>query len=61
MTAPLKPGRRSTARIFAWPATLALASVTGLLSALVGDGFFDAASWLLLDGPVVLMLRQLYG
>jgi len=60
MTAPLKPERQSAGRIFAWPAVLALASAAGLLSALVGDGLYDALSWLLLGGPVVLILRQLY-
>jgi hypothetical protein len=54
--ARIKP--QSTARILAWPAGLALASVAGLVSALIGDSVFDAASWLLLGGLIVLILRK---
>ncbi|UHQ23045.1 hypothetical protein LVB77_20765 [Lysobacter sp. 5GHs7-4] len=39
------------------PAWIALASVVGLVSALIGDGLFDAVSWIVLAGLVVLALR----
>ena len=43
-------------RAYRMPALLAAVSVAGLVSALVEDGPFDAASWLLL-GTVVVALR----
>ncbi len=58
MTHPLGQGRR-TGRIFRWPAVIGLMSLAGLISALVGDGLYDALSWLLLGGVVLLMCRQL--
>jgi hypothetical protein len=39
---------RTRRSIFAWPATLAFASFTGLLLGLLGDGAPDYLSWLLL-------------
>jgi len=48
------PSRRSP---FAAPAWIAAASLVGLLSALVGDGVFDAVSWLVFAGLVALALR----
>lgn len=36
---------RPLSRIFAMPALLAVASVVGLLCALLGDGPWDAMSW----------------
>lgn len=45
---------RSLRQIFAVPALVALASVVGLVSALVGDGSWDALSWLALGLPVAL-------
>ncbi|MEZ0472390.1 hypothetical protein [Luteimonas salinilitoris] len=39
-------------RTFAVPGVIALSSIVGLVSALVGDGMFDAVSWLAL-GTVV--------
>ena len=58
MTVPPKPGRRSTASIFAWPLAIAVASVAGLVSALVGDGVYDILSWLLLGGAVALIVQR---
>lgn len=46
---------RSYARVFAIPALVALVSTIGLVSALVGDGFFDTVSWIALGIPVVLI------
>ncbi len=46
----MSPRRKSTGRAYVVPALLALASVIGLLSALIGDGVFDLISWLTLGG-----------
>jgi uncharacterized membrane protein len=45
-------GRRSTARIFSVPAIIALIVAFGLISALLGDGIWDAASWIALAVPL---------
>ena len=42
-------------RIFRWPLAIAAISLVGLLSALLGDGWADMLSWLLLGGLVALM------
>lgn len=47
---------RTLRRIFAVPAIVAVLSAVGLVSALVGDGWWDIASWLTLTLPVVLYL-----
>ena len=39
-------------RVFGAPALLAASSAVGLLAALVGDGGWDALSWLALGAPV---------
>ncbi len=39
-------------RIFAFPAMLAMASLAGLLVALTGDGWRDAAAWIALAAPL---------
>lgn len=44
--------RRPTARAYLVPALLALASVVGLVAALIGDGIFNAVSWLILGGLI---------
>jgi hypothetical protein len=44
--------RRPTARAYLVPTLLALASVVGLVSALIGDGIFNAISWLILGGLI---------
>ena len=49
---------RSLRRIFMMPALVALASVVGLLSALAGDGVWDALSWLMLGWAVALAARH---
>jgi len=46
-------GQRSLAHIFRWPMVLAVATLIGLLSALIGDGLWDGISWALLVLPVV--------
>lgn len=45
---------RSLRQIFAVPAWAALASLIGLVSALVGDGPWDGLSWAGLGLPVAL-------
>lgn len=47
--------RRSVWMIFRWPLLLALLSLFGLISALVGDGLYDLLSWLSLGVPLVLL------
>lgn len=42
-------------RLWGWPVALALLSAVGLLSALVGDGAWDALSWFALGLPVVVV------
>jgi len=39
------------------PAVLAVASAIGLLSALLGDGVFDAVSWVALALPLAVLVR----
>lgn len=46
--------RRSTGRIFRWPAVVAVLTLAGLMSALVGDDGWDVLSWVLLALPVGL-------
>lgn len=44
--------RRPLREVFALPTVIALASLTGLGLALLGDGLFDAGAWVLLGLPV---------
>ena len=37
--------------MWGWPVALALLTAIGLLSALLGDGLWDAASWIALGIP----------
>ena len=46
--------RRSLTQIFAIPTLVGLASLGGLVFALVGDGAWDALSWAALALPVAL-------
>lgn len=43
-------------RVFRWPLLIGMASVAGLVSALVGDGVWDAVSWAALSLPLVIGL-----
>lgn len=47
--------RRGLWMIFRWPVVLAVASLFGLLSALIGVGVFDVLSWLGLGVPLGLL------
>lgn len=46
--------RLPLSRIFAIPAALGVASAFGLVGALVGDGWWDAAGWLGLGIPLAV-------
>lgn len=48
---------RRRLRVWAAPAAVAASSLLGLLAALVGDGFWDAVSWLALGAPVLVVWR----
>jgi hypothetical protein len=47
--------RRGLWLIFRWPLMLALLSLIGLLSALIGDALYDLLSWLSLGVPLVII------
>lgn len=44
--------------LWGWPAALGLLSASGLVSALVSDGWGDAWAWLALGVPVGVMTRH---
>jgi hypothetical protein len=43
-------------QLWGWPVALGVLSTSGLLSALVSEGWGDVWSWLALGGPVLLMV-----
>jgi hypothetical protein len=43
---------RSTAAVFAWPLAIFTAGIAGLVIALTGDGWRDAAAWVALAAPI---------
>jgi hypothetical protein len=45
---------RTLGQIFAAPIVVGALSIVGLVAALVGDGWWDALSWLSLTLPVLL-------
>jgi hypothetical protein len=47
--------RHSLRQIFWLPAIIALVIAFGLVSALLGDGIWDAASWIALVFPLVIV------
>jgi hypothetical protein len=47
--------RRGLWMIFRWPLLLAVLSLFGLISALVGDEVYDLLSWLSLAVPLLLV------
>ncbi|MGN8261320.1 hypothetical protein ACLEJW_18590 [Pseudomonas sp. SMSB3] len=51
---------RSTVRVLAWPALIALLGALGLFAALLGDGAWDLLAWLGLGIPAALSLRALW-
>lgn len=54
-----RPRRRSARAVFITPLLLCLVGVTGLLSALLGDGAWDGLSWLLLASPLLVIVACL--
>jgi hypothetical protein len=44
--------------VFGQPILWAVVSAIGLLAALLGDGVWDALSWIMLGAPVVVILRH---
>lgn len=46
--------RQTLAQIFRWPLAIGVLSTVGLISALVGDGLWNAVSWLALLLPILL-------
>lgn len=51
--------RRSTIEIWGAPIVIGVLSLVGLVSALLGDGIWDALSWLGLAIPVAVSARSL--
>ena len=49
-----RSARRNLTQIFAVPLLIAILSSVGLVSALVGDGWWDAMSWTALGIPALL-------
>jgi hypothetical protein len=47
---------RTLGQIFAAPIVVGVLSTVGLIAALVGDGWWDAVSWLSLTLPILLYL-----
>jgi hypothetical protein len=47
--------RRTSAQIFVLPAIIAIIVALGLISALLGDGIWDAASWIALALPLAFV------
>lgn len=57
MTRVTSATTQSLRQVFAIPIAVAAASVLGLVSALMGDGGWDALSWLALGSAVALAAR----
>jgi hypothetical protein len=47
-------------KLWSKPILLGALSLFGLIMALVGDGIWDAASWIALGIPVVVMIRYYF-
>ena len=56
----MRPRQSSFWKVFAIPSVIALLSAAGLFAALLGDGVWDALSWLGLGVPAVLGIRGLW-
>ncbi|KQN44431.1 hypothetical protein ASE98_05710 [Pseudomonas sp. Leaf48] len=55
----MKPRKANFWKVFESPTIIALFSAAGLFAALLGDGLWDALSWLGLGIPAVFALRGL--
>ena len=52
---PPAPAQRPSLQLWLWPVVLGFLTLTGLLSALVSEGWGDVWSWLALGVPVAAM------
>jgi hypothetical protein len=48
-------------RVWTWPLVIAAFSLSGLLSALVSDGWGDVWAWLALGLPLMVIARFSFG
>ncbi|MXI49226.1 hypothetical protein GRW89_22205 [Pseudomonas moraviensis] len=55
----MKPRQSSFWKVFSTPIVIALLSAAGLFAALLGDGIWDALSWVGLGVPAVLAIKGL--
>ncbi|QXQ06776.1 hypothetical protein KX816_01520 [Sphingosinicellaceae bacterium] len=56
---PAPPNHRSNRVVFRNPAIIAVATLTGLVAGLLGDGVYDGLAWLGLGIPVVVIVAML--
>ena len=47
-------------RLWGWPIVLGVLTAFGLISALVGDGAYDAMSWIGLGVPLAVAARHIW-
>ncbi|NWB87904.1 MULTISPECIES: hypothetical protein [Pseudomonas] len=57
----MKPRASNFWKVFGIPVLIALLSAAGLFAALLGDGAWDALSWVGLGIPAAISLRGLFG
>ena len=55
----MRRARQSLRQVFAVPLLLAILTGIGLLSALTGDGWRDALSWLTLAVPLLVIIAAM--
>ena len=55
----MKPRQSSFWKVFALPLAIGLLGAAGLFAALLGDGAWDALSWIGLGIPAVIGIRGL--
>jgi hypothetical protein len=48
--------KRSLRAVFGWPAAIFIVGLSGLVVALTGDGWRDAAAWSALLAPIVALI-----
>lgn len=51
---------RSLSRVFIAPTIITIASIVGLIAALIGDGVLDVIGWMGLGAPVAVSLWFVY-
>ena len=51
--------RRNFWQVFGAPIVLGVVSIVGLIAALIGNGFYDAVSWITLSIPVIVIAKYL--